>query len=93
MMGLILKFQQSLNISPTTSRPKVAALPDGESNAGKDATGNYEKKAEKEAAAPAAAAAEPAEPAESEEEEEEEEEEGKRLQTTMMKKNFWSSSN
>ena len=75
-MGLIFKFQQRLNISPTTSRPKVAELPDGKSSVGRDATGNYEKKAGEEAAAPAAAA-----PAQKEEEEEEEEEEEKGKET------------
>ena len=65
MMGLILKFQQRLEVSPTISRPNVAELPDGESNFGRDTTGNYETKAE-------GAAAE-----EEEEEVEEEEEEGK----------------
>ena len=57
MMGLILKFQQRLEISPTTSRPKVAELPDGESNVGKDATRSYERKAEEEEEEAAAAAA------------------------------------
>ena len=53
-----------MEISPTTSRPKVAELSDGESNVGRDATGNFEKKAgeeeeeEEEEEAAAAAAAE-----------------------------------
>ena len=40
MMGLILKFHQSLEISSIASRPKEPELPDSESSVGRDATGN-----------------------------------------------------